>query len=421
MLLPIDKLIPRSVFILLLLVCQVTAECSGTPTVSASSCPYYNKFCCPWKTTPGEPGYCSPSQNYGELCLATGCADIPGCNCGIDIGSCFDSLAGSIPAVTHLCKGSPNRCSDYSTQAGCEFAGCDWSPPPPTPPPIPTPAPTPRPNPPPTPPPTQAPVTQPPTIAPCTLCYRGADPVDPNLIVDFEANTSCGDLDLGSLTLEDDICSTVQEQAYLLCGCPESPPLRPEPKCSLCADGSFPSNPDVVLDVVLGYGSNFYRAPTCSSIAITLSWFGPSEDTSPYQTCEEFQMALDDICGCNTPTDITPNPATPTAAEVVTTVAPPTSSTATNSTQATVVPTATPVMPTVTTAPPTEVATTADPPPPTQTETTVTPPTGGTSLPETGATDPTDLPPVPTSGTKSFVFSKILTSTTIFIYVYYSF
>lgn len=149
-----------------------------------------------------------------------------------------------------------------------------------------------------TPPPSSSP-TQDPGNDKCTICYRDLPPANPNLKY-FPGGVKCGNFynDLGyRLDATSDECLGIQSQAFWTCGCPELPPPRSNPICSLCPHGGEPTNRDTIVD----YGNftvDTYRRITCEAQATRLTFASPKIGWIPYESCEGFQQGFSEVCGC---------------------------------------------------------------------------------------------------------------------------
>ena len=139
-----------------------------------------------------------------------------------------------------------------------------------------------------------------PTSSPCTLCFQGESPISPENGIAGPGTDSCMDtitvLSGSHFTSSDDVCLGFNAQAYWACGCPTLPPPREEHLCSMCGDGSLPTNPDTLIDYGAGYP--VWENLTCEAQAIRLTYAQVGSNWIPFQTCEGFQNAFGEICGC---------------------------------------------------------------------------------------------------------------------------
>ena len=132
----------------------------------------------------------------------------------------------------------------------------------------------------------------------CTLCYGGAQPANPSLEY-FPGSVACGELDTTFYNSNDDACLGINAQAYWTCGCPELPPVRAVPVCSLCPDGTFPPpNADAVVDYGEFDMKGKFRNITCKAQAARISYDEPTTGWIPFTSCQGFQDGFGEVCGC---------------------------------------------------------------------------------------------------------------------------
>ena len=154
---------------------------------------------------------------------------------------------------------------------------------------------------------------------PCPLCFGGASAAD--LDCEYSPLQDCREAEtylFRSLDETEDICLQVNAQAYWRCGCPALPPPRAVPFCSLCSNGSFPSNPDAVIDFALPEEwDGSYRESTCASLATSLSYASSLDNFVPFNSCKGYQDEYGDVCGCSDSSTISPPPTSPASASCV--------------------------------------------------------------------------------------------------------
>lgn len=145
---------------------------------------------------------------------------------------------------------------------------------------------------------TTTPAPSSPTSTKCPLCYGGKVPQNPYGM--YVGGYNCSEIEAllpADWKSDDDECLGQNAQAVWLCGCPDLPPPRAIPLCSLCANGAFPPpNADALVD----YGTfNIGRWNlTCTEQAVRLTYGNPDENWIPYTSCQGFQDGFGPTCGC---------------------------------------------------------------------------------------------------------------------------
>jgi hypothetical protein len=108
----------------------------------------------------------------------------------------------------------------------------------------------------------------------CTLCYNGLDAAGGADFPLVFTESTCGDravnLLLAPMEMNSDACLAVQASAYYLCGCPQLPPRRTDPYCSVCANDENKIDFDLVSELNIG-GATF-RPITCGALDTFLSY-----------------------------------------------------------------------------------------------------------------------------------------------------
>lgn len=136
----------------------------------------------------------------------------------------------------------------------------------------------------------------------CPLCAGNATPTLPDATW-WYSQKPCGSspdhswpLHVPDSNPDDDFkvhgCSWRQTQLYLVCGCPALPDPPEDVSCTLCADGSPPTNPDALAP----YGG--ISNVTCAKIVEVFPYGSLSGDS---WSCSSNRHRYAGVCGCVAP------------------------------------------------------------------------------------------------------------------------